>query len=233
MNQKRRPVEDTKAQLIDHGLNELIKGRVKISAGGLSLEKAHKELGIPRSSAYAAWSHETLKPQDAYRRTVLLHARDLSLQRFNDDQLASALQMVVDGAPFEDVVRIVGNQATTWPPPDGWEIEIAAACATVSLTDSERQELTASLREQFEDFSENLYGDLLEHYGFEPRPSYGPDAIISLANGIAMIIEGNYVVGTEDPGLCSATIDRNGDGKLWTIGSICIASVIDEFFHRP
>ncbi len=238
----RRSAQETREVLIEHGLAALRDHGLSIGLDAVTLERAHVESDLPRSSAYAAWPSTVGRtPQQEYQREVLRRA---IRERLSDVQSTAStgeavLDALVPGAtPVENlraVVRVaceanfaIGVESQVWRLV--MALQALVGSQTESNHDAELAEWLSATEVELRATSiESIYRPLSELAGFEPRPEYGERAWDLVAIGAGALAEGlvarNRLSGASKH---LTEVDRNGES--WTLLGLGVEALLRQFF---
>lgn len=197
----RQSAQETKAALIAAGLEQLIADGFSLGLDHITLERALRHAGLPRSSAYNVWAagEGSPSPQEQFQREVLhrLLFDHLSGREFNEitTAAAEALRDADPDAPtsavLSELVRRAGKaniDATATS--EFWRLRIAAQNASAHLDgkpgyEDVRRWITEAEEGWRERLIDEIYRPLTQVLGLQPRPEFGDRAweLLAIAAG--------------------------------------------------
>lgn len=225
----RRSLDDTRALLLDTGVNMLQDNGVKIAVGTLSIIDVCRQAGLKTAgSAYKIWPR-----QDDFRIEVLRHALHAST---DGDQIIEAITQDVtkSGEPWDlkEVIRVSGETNVTYNANSPqYRLYVALWCAAGQdpvLAEQIREGDGAVLKR----FAE-MYELVIELSGREWVPPYNAD---HLALVLSALVEGMVLRLRYDQDRVPTDLMRptaaDGSDEPWHLFA-CAVEAIVEGFTRP
>lgn len=252
VKRRRLSAEQTRARLIEAGLDQLMAEGLPPRIDHVSLERLAQLADLPRSSAYNAWQDRTDQgrtPQSVFQRELI---RQLILDE-GDGRRDSApmigvgrdLNEVFAALAPEDRQRELVRRATAAQfeasfERHGFRAAMALAAATTSVPGGELDsEILSWLRAAEANYVQELVGlfkgmaDFLE---LEPSPEFAQvnfheifaTVILAVGEGLfprVLTSDPDWILKVDGPG-------PNGTRRPWTLYAIAIDALIDKFFVR-
>lgn len=201
---------ETRAAMVKAGCELLLEGGVEVVAKGLTLESVQQRAGVPRSTAYEAWSDQPANetPQQVLHREVLAAVATGRIGRSEIEATSAALRTpeateIINSGDREMATRLVLWQAAlatieTRQKSKAWLISIAAygaaaSTATNDVDDKLLRALTATRTEWLQVVIDEIYRPFGAILGLRPRdhivhPSGEP--WMSFAHAAAAVADG-------------------------------------------
>lgn len=245
----RLSAEETRELLLESARRELDFSGVPPDLSHISFEAVIADVGVPRSSAYSAWSapDSQLTPQQRFKRELLRRAivdngmgvRDLGalnaaaaavLDQWGDADTRVLVTEIVRTASHDQYVSSINRP--------GFRVSLAVFFAAVSGSpDDVDEEMLGWLGEADLQWTDHLSKSLIaicELVGLTPRPELdGPLFWRRLAMAISALGEGLSIRTMTGAESVQSGIELPGpDGELvpWTIFGIANMALIDRFF---
>lgn len=247
----RRSAEETRALMLEAGLEQLEREGVHYGLEHITLEAAWRVADVPRSSSHSAWAIEDEHmPQVTYQRAVLqrwLSDREgLMFATAAEQALTEAFEEHGDRLTKGEIVRVAiqaAIEAAVEPDGEGrgsgfLSTDMALKHAVASQPASGRDpDVAGWVRDtevsQREKRIEDTYKPLGALLGIRPRPEFGEAAYEHLALAVAALVEGiamrHHVI--PDRAYATAPIRDDGSSVVATLLGVCVEALVDTFFE--
>lgn len=226
---QRRTSEQTKALLIETGMELLLERGPSGAVSHVRLQQVLKRAGLTTGAAYRLWSD-----QDAYQHDLAVYAA-----RWRDDEPTARIvarigPLLERGAPFREVVRqatavhVEGFERVS----DGPGQPVFLTALALRATSLHSEELRQASRERHEEsvaaFSA-LYRQLSDHYHLPLRPGR---TIEEFSEAMAAIGEGyalQAIQGVIHRPIAVHDGSGSGDEVEWTLYGLTVWALIESF----
>lgn len=251
MRKTRRPASETRERLLVAGLEALETEGLEPSVEHLTLERAIRAAGVPRSSGYHAWSGDTdgPSPQEAYQRVLIRRAIDQSVGKRSMDALNAAFAEALNGADRlsgtalkRELIRRAG-EANYQVSVVNRGLAISAALLTASTTtdSSLAREVRAWTRDAElrwrTNLIQNAFKPLAEVVGMVPRPEFDHplvwDRLTAAVNALGSSLISRHDLLEPEVSLAIERVGPDGEPEYWTLFAVGIEALVDQFLWFP
>lgn len=242
---QRLSAEECRSRLVAAGIDALAERGLSVGLDAVNLEQAVRDAGVPRSSAYAAWSREDHSPQELFQQAVLMRAVETRRETTDalNHEVAEFLADMPEGLSNQDLLRelirrIATSNLQTVLESRSWQIVFAmrSILNTASENSALEDELLTWMRTDEETLRnetiDTLYRPMAEVFEMRPRPEYGEKAwhlteiaASSLSEGLSMrhqLPAADYFYGLAHP---------EAPAEDWSIMALLFERIVDMFFE--